>query len=175
MSRVVVKELIGTAFSALGITQTELAAQLGVDPATVNRWLKGRALPNASIVPRLAELLEISEAVLDVAIRQAEREETDEAKTKNRTLARQNAELRQHVLSISSSAAEVIGKVQWLFSNYEEMGHTYVRMDDRLEELQKHVAKQDRALAKQAAAFEARVVRVEALLEEILNRLGRGR
>ena len=42
---------------ALGMTQADLAAQLGVERATVGMWETGTSWPSARVLPDLADLL----------------------------------------------------------------------------------------------------------------------
>jgi transcriptional regulator with XRE-family HTH domain len=95
-------ELLTRRFNALGIKQTELAARLGVDPATINRWLKGGSLPHPKIVPLLAEALDIDERELAQAIMAGQRDETRQARQAmagaNRRVEIVLAEMRQMAL-----------------------------------------------------------------------------
>ncbi len=43
-----------------GLTQGELAAELGVDRSAVTKWETGEAMPRASLLPKLAEVLHCS-------------------------------------------------------------------------------------------------------------------
>lgn len=44
----------------LGITQAELAKEMGVDQSAVCLWETGKTLPRAKLLPRLAGLLKCS-------------------------------------------------------------------------------------------------------------------
>lgn len=102
MSRMAAAELLTQRFNALGIKQTELAARLGVDPATINRWLKGGSLPHPKIVPLLAEALAIDEGELAQTIMVAQRDETRQARQASTAADRRVetvlAEMRQMAL-----------------------------------------------------------------------------
>ena len=43
-----------------GLTQGELASELGVDRSAVTKWETGEAMPRASLLPKLAEVLQCS-------------------------------------------------------------------------------------------------------------------
>lgn len=88
MSRAVVAELLRRRLNALGIRQADLADQLGVDAATVNRWLNGGSLPHAKSITRLAETLQIDENELLRAVNTAQRDD-------NKKVRRENADLRK--------------------------------------------------------------------------------
>ena len=89
MSRAVVAELLRQRVKALGLDQRDLALTVGVDPATVSRWLRGGALPNPNVVPLLAKTLEIQTDELWKAINSAQREELrDQRKRHDAALAR---------------------------------------------------------------------------------------
>ena len=40
-----------------GITQIQLASDLGVDKSTVAKWETGKAFPRADLLPKIADLL----------------------------------------------------------------------------------------------------------------------
>jgi transcriptional regulator with XRE-family HTH domain len=42
---------------ALGMTQTALAAKMGIAPSTVSYWESGRWLPHPRFIPKLARVL----------------------------------------------------------------------------------------------------------------------
>ena len=49
-----------------GISQKELAKRIGVDQTAVSMWETGKAMPQASKLPKLAKILECSiEELLD--------------------------------------------------------------------------------------------------------------
>lgn len=47
---------IGSQLAAHRMTQIELANRLGVGPATVNDWVKGRTTPRSNVLRRLTEV-----------------------------------------------------------------------------------------------------------------------
>ena len=47
-----------------GLTQLQMATQLFVNPSTVARWEKGTRLPDASMITRLAKVLDVNVATL---------------------------------------------------------------------------------------------------------------
>lgn len=42
---------------ALGMTQAELAGQLGVNPSSVAKWETEKAYPRSDMLPKIAQLL----------------------------------------------------------------------------------------------------------------------
>ena len=52
-----------------GMTQGELAAELGVDRSSITKWETGEAMPRASLLPKIARVLSCSIGALygDVA------------------------------------------------------------------------------------------------------------
>lgn len=44
----------------LGLTQAELAKEMGVDQSAVCLWETGKTLPRAKLLPKLAEILKCS-------------------------------------------------------------------------------------------------------------------
>lgn len=42
---------------ALGMTQAELASQLGVNPSSVAKWETEKAFPRSDMLPKIAQLL----------------------------------------------------------------------------------------------------------------------
>lgn len=85
--------MIAGAFNALGITQVEFAQRLGVDPATVNKWLNGSQLPNPKIVPLLAGILAVDVRDLDLAIVDDQRADNKQLRAENRKLRQEYQEL----------------------------------------------------------------------------------
>lgn len=53
-------ENIRTYRKALGLTQKELSEQLGISDKTVSRWESGVQLPEASLLPQIADVLKVS-------------------------------------------------------------------------------------------------------------------
>lgn len=47
-------------------TQAEAAARIGVDPAVVNRWINGTAVPNGIYLQRLAQYFGVSADEIDL-------------------------------------------------------------------------------------------------------------
>ena len=43
---------------AVGISQTELAARIGVSPQAVSKWERGLCCPDIALLPRLARMFE---------------------------------------------------------------------------------------------------------------------
>jgi transcriptional regulator with XRE-family HTH domain len=70
-----------------GLTQKDLAAHLFVSPSAVSKWEKDVAHPDISLLPKLAEILEVTEhELITASVDEAAREERKQAK-KWRTLA----------------------------------------------------------------------------------------
>ena len=61
---------IKEARSALGMTQEEFAAALGVTQGTVSQWEIGRTHPSFGLLPKIADVLQIT---LDELIKQEEK------------------------------------------------------------------------------------------------------
>lgn len=101
MSRVVVADLLTQRFNALGIKQTELASRLGVDPGTVNRWLKGGSLPHPNVVPLLAQVLALDERELSQTIMSAQRDDSRRAR-------REAAEARSRVDAVLAEVRQIV-------------------------------------------------------------------
>lgn len=161
MSREVVAALLRTAFGALGVQQNEFAVQIGVDPATINRWFKGGALPGPNMVPVLAERLGIPLDTLRVEIAKAQEEE-------KRKVRRENASLKEMVLDVSRDSARLAERIDRFFDRYEEMGHSYASLDSRVEQVLADLAEQKATLATSAKLFDKRVGKLERLLGELL-------
>ena len=53
-------ERIKTARTALGLTQEALAETLGLAPQTISKWERGESMPDAALLPDLADALQIS-------------------------------------------------------------------------------------------------------------------
>lgn len=86
MSRSGARDVIQAGFNALGISQKQFAERLGVDPATVNRWLKGTQLPGPNVIPLLAKTISVDAGELYRAVGIAQSEEI-------RSLRRENTDL----------------------------------------------------------------------------------
>lgn len=114
MSQRAVKDIIRAAIDALGLSQKEFAERIGVDPATVNRWLKGTQYPARPMVALIAETAGISVTELALAI-------AGETTDQNRTL-------RQRAAKDRADRDFVVGKVSAFLEQYEELGHTYRSM-----------------------------------------------
>ena len=52
--------LIKTLRKEVGLTQRELADKLGIDDSNISKWERGKALPDVSIIPQIAALLNIT-------------------------------------------------------------------------------------------------------------------
>jgi transcriptional regulator with XRE-family HTH domain len=125
MSRAVVAEMIRRGFDALGVQQRELAARVGVDPATVNKWLKGNQLPGPSVVPLLAAALDIDERELSQAIMTAQRTETRLARREaaNATARHENdlMEMRQIVKDNRDINYQIGSDISEIKANFKEL------------------------------------------------------
>lgn len=58
------KEVLRDQRKKLSLTQSQLAAALGVGATTVRAWESGRANPNPTLLPQIADLLKINTAEL---------------------------------------------------------------------------------------------------------------
>ena len=58
--RAIFAQNIKNMLSVNGMSQLELANRVGVGPATVNDWVKGRGTPRANILQRLTEIFDCS-------------------------------------------------------------------------------------------------------------------
>jgi transcriptional regulator with XRE-family HTH domain len=56
---------IRAARKALGLSQAELAAKVGVEPPTVSRWETGKDFPGQERLPALCEALSVSQRYFD--------------------------------------------------------------------------------------------------------------
>lgn len=93
------KEIIGHALEQLGLSQKQFAKLVGVDPATVNRWLKGTQIPRGSIVAMIARTADIDVDDLWRAINAATIDE-------NRLLKRELALASDIILRLEKMFAE---------------------------------------------------------------------
>lgn len=59
MDNTEIKTIIKTGLAKNNLTQAKLAALLGIERATVNRWCMGRAIPEADTFLRVCKILNI--------------------------------------------------------------------------------------------------------------------
>ena len=55
-----IAERIKSSRKSKGFTQVELAENMGISPMTIRRWEWGERTPNAELIPKLAEVLDVS-------------------------------------------------------------------------------------------------------------------
>lgn len=67
----------GLARKRLGLTQTQLASIIGVDQSTVALWESGKTKPRVSLLPKVAEILQVSVDDLLSCDKNASQRETD--------------------------------------------------------------------------------------------------
>lgn len=91
------KDIIRDGINALGISQKEFAKALGVDPATVSKWLRGTQVPRNSLVGLLAETMGVDEVELWRAIAAAQHDENRELRREVTKHDANMAEMRQIV------------------------------------------------------------------------------
>jgi transcriptional regulator with XRE-family HTH domain len=61
-------ERLASARATLAMTQSALARRLGVPPQVVSQWLRGRAMPKRTHIPKLAELMGVTPEDLTVSV-----------------------------------------------------------------------------------------------------------
>jgi len=112
-----VKDIIRDAIHALGVTQAQFAERLGVDPATVSRWVNGTQIPRRSLVSMVADTIGIDEVELWRAVAAAQLDETrDLRRERDRALAQ-----RDELLSRLEEFAERLQRLDPLISRLEEL------------------------------------------------------
>lgn len=103
------KDLIRDGIDALGISQKQFAKAVGVDPATVSRWLRGTQVPRSSLVGRLAETMGVDEVELWRAIAAAQHDENRELRKVGNHYDAALAEMRE-IVEVNRDINEQIGR-----------------------------------------------------------------
>lgn len=76
MAKQTMGEIISTLRKEKGMTQKDLAEQMGVTDKAVSKWERNLSCPDISSVPRLAEVLGVSvEQLMDVKPKETSKEE----------------------------------------------------------------------------------------------------
>lgn len=132
-------------FNALGTTQAEFAARLGVDPASVNRWLKGSQLPGPTIVPLLADTLGLELDELWKAIGIAQRDETKQAR-------REASEARSQLEIVLAEMRHIIQENRDI---NDQIGRDVAELRTNFKEISKQLRAVSQSLNRIAHAFEA--------------------
>lgn len=133
MSQRVFSDIIREAIKGLGITQKQFAASIGVDPATVTKWIKGTQLPRPSIVSLLAETAGIEEIELLQAINFAERERANLAERKAARTDRESDRVLTRV-------GEFVQTYEAFHAAYRQMGEQLDVLVEQVEKLANDVA-----------------------------------
>ena len=58
------KDNLTAILAGAGVTQTELARRLGIQPAAVNQWCSGKTEPKAGLLLEIADALDVLPAAL---------------------------------------------------------------------------------------------------------------
>ena len=102
---------------AKGISQEELAIRMNVVRQTISKWENGLSVPDADLLIRLSEILEVS--VSDLLGTNIEEKEADEVKALSRKLESINLELarkkKQKETAISIVLIGIMGIAAMLF------------------------------------------------------------
>ena len=102
---------------AKGISQEELAIRMNVVRQTISKWENGLSVPDADLLIRLSEILEVS--VSDLLGTNIEEKEADEIKALSRKLESINLELarkkKQKETAISIVLIDIMGIAATLF------------------------------------------------------------
>lgn len=109
MTQRAAKDIIRDGIDALGISQKEFAKMLGVDPATVSKWVKGTQRPRISLVGHLAETMGVDEVELWRAIAAAQHDENREFRREAARHDGNMAEMRK-IVETNRDINEQIGR-----------------------------------------------------------------
>jgi len=120
------KVIIKVGLDASGLNQKQLAGRLGVDPGTVNKWLKGIQVPRPAVRKPLADTLGLDYLELLEAI------DTFTA-GENRDLRRSNQELRRENEKSRQELKDAAGRIIAAIDKFEDLA---ARMSEGLNQLQ---------------------------------------
>lgn len=112
MTQRLAKDLIRECIDALGISQKQFAKALGVDPATVSRWVKGTQVPQNSLVALLANTMGVDEVELWRAIAAAQHDENRELRRERDRVIRDRDEMADEFMRYLARANEVMERIE---------------------------------------------------------------
>lgn len=95
-----------------GMSQRALAAAVGVDPSTVNRWLKGNQLPDLKHLPALAKALGLDYSKLLELRAEASDEDAKQARGDVKALMEDNRMLADDVRQLNNAVNQLLDQIR---------------------------------------------------------------
>lgn len=121
MSQRLAKDIIRECIDALGVSQKEFAKVIGVDPATVSRWVKGTQVPQNSLVALLADALGVDEVELWRAIAAAQRDENRDLRRDRDRVLQERDEMANDFMRYLARANEVMDRIEQRLDEVDQL------------------------------------------------------
>lgn len=139
------------AMDRAGVTQAAIARSLDVRQQQISKWINGQTLPRGRATD-LARILAVDEIEVMGWLNAGEMERAEAGRHEAKKARRREDDAHDR-------ANQVLGIVERFVDQYQNLGHTYQRLDQRVDDVS------------------TRLTRVEQLLEELtaLLRQQRGR